>query len=197
MPRPMAASGVVVDHAQNRHGDFGAVGGGLHQADVFEAEAHLESGGLVALVGDERAVGFVHRRGEERVGEQVDEFVRLDAVLASEGDGFSERLDDGADEEVAGELDDVGHFGLGADDESALADGVEDGLAALEVGGSTGGSDDEFGSGGGLGASEDRRGDVALAALLMFGCELLRKRDADGAHGNVNGTLREIGGDAA
>ena len=127
--------GVVVDHAQDRHGDFGAVGGGLHEADVFEAEAHLESGGLVALVGDEAAVGFVHRRGEERVGEQVDEFVRVDAVLASEGDGFAERLDDGADEEIAGEFDDVGHLGLGADDEGALADGVEDGLAALEVGG--------------------------------------------------------------
>ena len=58
--------------------------------------------------------------------------MRIDAVLARQGDGFAQTLDDRADHEVAAELYDVRHLRLIAHDEHTLADSFQHGTAALD-----------------------------------------------------------------
>ena len=86
--------------------------------------------------------------------------------LRVKGDGLAQGLDDREDEEVAAELDHIGHFRVGANDESALTDGIEDGLAALEDAAVSGGRDEELGGCSGFGAAEDRSGDIMLATFM-------------------------------
>lgn len=64
-----------------------------------EAEARVE-----AFFEDLRPVVFVDRRRENRVGDDVEEFSRVDSVAADEREGFGHRFDRARDHEIPASL---------------------------------------------------------------------------------------------
>ena len=85
--------------------------------DVLEAQPCLETGGRVALLGDDPSIGFVYRRSEQRVGENVEISRSVDSGLAHKGEGLAESLDHRGNQEIAAEFDEVRLRGLVGDDE--------------------------------------------------------------------------------
>ena len=58
--------------------------------DVLEAQPRLETWRRVALFGDNSSIGFVYRRSEQRVGENVEISRSVDSGLAHKGEGLAE-----------------------------------------------------------------------------------------------------------
>ena len=76
---------------------------------------------------------------------------------------------------------------LVADDEGSLADRVEQWLAARERRFGACRDDEKLRRRGGLGPAEHGRGDIGLAGLSMRLRQPVGERDADRAHGDVDG----------
>ena len=85
-----------------------AAGGGFaQQAHVLGAQ--IDAGaGVLGRMEHHVAVGRVERRLEERAVDGFEKDGRLDALRFGKDERFAERLNHGADEEIAAELDGVG-----------------------------------------------------------------------------------------
>ena len=121
-----------------------------------------EPGRFEPLVGDQGSVGLVHRGREQCRGQDLQVLVLVDTTLVHQRHRLAERLDHGADQEVAAQLDQVGGFGRLGHHEGALTDRVEQGLRHADGSRCTGGDDKELRGRGGIGATEDRCGDEQL-----------------------------------
>src|SRR6476646_1333230 len=145
--------------------------------DVLEAQPRLETGRRVALLGDDLSIGFVYRRSEQGVGENVEISRSVDSGLANKGEGLAESFDYRGDQEIAAEFDEVRLRGLVGDDEGVLTKGLEQGLARLHGFRLTGGHDKKLARR--LRAAEHRCRHEALPRGLMRAREPLGERDAD------------------
>src|SRR6476660_5388212 len=80
--------------------------------DVLETQPRLETGRRrVALLGDDPSIGFVYRRSEQGVGENVDISRSVDSGLAHKGEGLAESFDHRGDQEIAAEKRTLNEFG--------------------------------------------------------------------------------------
>src|SRR6476660_5161325 len=154
--------------------------------DVLEAQPRLETGRRVALLGDDLSIGFVYRRSEQRVGENVEISRSVDSGLANKGEGLAESFDHPGDQEIAAEFNEVRLRGLVGDDEGVLTKRLEQGLARLHGLRLTGGHDKKLARRGGLRAAKHRCRHETLPRSLMRAREPLGERDADRAHRDMN-----------
>src|SRR6476619_7502062 len=164
--------------------------------DVLEAQPRLETGRRVALLGDNPSIGFVYRRSEQRVGENVEISRSVDSGLAHKGEGLAESFDHCGNQEIAAEFDEVRLRGLVGDDEGVLTKGPEQGLARLHGFRLTGGHDKKLARRSGLRAAEHRCRHEAMLRSRMRAREPLGERDADRAHGDMNRESLKPGEDA-
>src|SRR5438270_13104751 len=111
--------------------------------------------------------------------------MRVNSELAAKREGFTQTFDDRCDEEIPGQLDDVGSRSYLADDECLLPRRVEKSSAALDLFGRAGGHDEQLRGGGGVRPTEDRRGQIVLLFFAMTVGQTARQADADRAHGNM------------
>ena len=73
--------------------------------DILVAESHFKPRWRIALPGDELAIGFVDRRSEQRIGEDLKIGLSIDACFARQSERLAEALDHRGDQEIAAELD--------------------------------------------------------------------------------------------
>ena len=98
---------------------------------------------------------------------------------------FAQRVNHGADEKVAAQLDGVGLAGFGADHGDAAREGLEQGARFGDGLVGAGRNDPEAAFFGDVGPAKDGSGHEIAAAAGVLGGEALRERDADGAAGDV------------
>src|SRR5581483_11099852 len=113
---------------------------------------------VVSLLDDQPSVHLVGGRREEPVDQDVLEELRLDAVLADEGERLAHRLDRAAEQEVVRELRRRRRLRPLAGGERPSPDRLEQRRAAGDGVRRAGGNDPEPPFRRDLGSSEDRRG---------------------------------------
>src|SRR5215210_574681 len=109
--------------------------------------------------------------------------MRVNSELAAEREGFTQTFDNRCDEEIPGQLDDVGRLSFLANYECLLPYRVEKRSAAFELFGRAGGHDKQLGGRCGVRPTEDRRGQIVLLHGAMTFGQTARQADADRAHG--------------
>ena len=87
---------------------------------------------MVALLGDERAIGLIDRCPEQRVGENIEILRAVDPRFAHQREGLGQGLDHRGNEEIAAELHEVGGVRLIRDVERALTEHIEQGPAGRD-----------------------------------------------------------------
>src|SRR5207245_9210077 len=92
--------------------------------NILQAQDSLEAWRVVFLLDDDSAVRLIDRRREQAAGQEIEEPRGVDAGLADQGEGFAQALENGRDQKVARELDDVGRGSIRSQDESLLAQRV-------------------------------------------------------------------------
>ena len=112
-----------------------------------------------------RAVCPVHRRVEERGGQDVEVAATIDAGLRDERHRLAQRLDHRGDQEIAAQLDQVRRVGLFADVERFLPDHFEQRRARRDRIVRARCDDEQLRGGCRFRAPEDRCGDEALPSL--------------------------------
>src|ERR1035437_8033979 len=137
-------------------------------------------------------VGRIKRRLEERTVDGLKEDNRRDALRFGIDKGLAQRMNHGADEEVAAELDGVRLTRLRAYDGEAATERRKQWTSLIDSRFRSGGDDPQSAFFGDVGTAEDRRGDKGLAAARVLGGEALGEHNADGAQRNVQraGTKR-------
>ena len=140
---------------------------------------------MLGRVQHDVAVGGVKRRLEERAVDGFEKDGRLDALRFGKDECFAERLDHGADEEVAAELDGVGLARLGPTTEMPREKGLEQGGRGRRRRRSPAATIQSLPSAATLGRPKTGAATKSLAAPGVLGGETLTERDADGAAGDV------------
>jgi hypothetical protein len=107
-------------------------------------------------------------------------------MLLGQGEGFGHSLDGGPEQEVAGELDHVGGGGVIAEVEDAPAQYLLDRPYPRPCCGVARGHDPQRGADRHVGLAEDRRGDVAAAALAVGIRQPAGRPRRDRAHRQVD-----------
>src|ERR1700722_14966778 len=97
----------IMQQASERHGNLQTLGRGQREADVLESKRRGESCGLELALSDEVAIDFVSRYVEHRGAEEFDVRARVDPGLADERNCLAEGLDDGSQQKIAAELDEI------------------------------------------------------------------------------------------
>src|SRR5712671_5221294 len=115
----------------------------------------------------------------------------MEAALARQGQHLTEYFQSCGAHRIAGELDQIRGSRIAAHDEALLAEDVEDGTAALDVGRGATRNDEELTGLCGIRIPEYGCRDVTLAGLEVFGGELGRGRGADGAHRKMDRARRK------
>ena len=133
-----------------------------------------ESWRLEPPLGDQPAIGPVHRRSEEGGGQEIEISTPIDARLADERQGLAERLDHGGAEEIAAQLDEVRGLGLIPDGERLLPHRLEERQTGVDGVRGAGGNDEQLGRRCHLGPPEDRCGDETLAGVRVRRAEPFR-----------------------
>ena len=157
-----------------------------HQTDVLASQRQAETGGLELLAGNDAAVIFVDRAGKDAVAEEADQRFGVDAILFAESKGFRHGLDRRADHEVAGEFDDVGGAGVGAEIGNLLAECFQQrsGLCLAAI--FPGAADPQLAGLGRYGAAKNRSGEIGDAGLPMLLCEAACGRRQDRTHRDMH-----------
>ena len=145
-----SAQEMIPDNASDRHRNRLRLRRGEDGADIFQPEFQLKSGGLVFLIGNQSAIGPVDRGGEQGLRHDFEKATGIDIILAHKGGGFAQAFDHCGDEEVSGELHEVGFGRIFAQKESALAHRIEQRLEAFDVLFLSAGDDEEFRGRGGF-----------------------------------------------
>src|SRR4029453_14491646 len=115
----------IAQQAPQRHGHAQGFRRSEGEANVLLSQRCGEARRLELSLGDQRPVGLVHGRGEERGRQHIEIAAAIDARLADERHGLAQRLDRRGDQEITAELDQVRSAGFVADDERLLPDRLE------------------------------------------------------------------------
>src|SRR4029453_948832 len=103
-----------------------------HKADVLMAERDSETCRLEFFPRDQIAIGLVDRRREKGRCQNLEILTLVDAALAHKRQCLAKRLDHGRNQEIAGELDEVGCPRLLGYHERPLPDSLEQRTGALD-----------------------------------------------------------------
>src|SRR5882757_5515186 len=171
--------------AHGGHRGSCVLGFGKRQSDVLERQGQSEAR-RVALSDDPVAVDPMGAPTKHRVGEEVDEKLRVEPALAEQGDGFAEHLQRRDHHHVPEQLDEIGLRWIGADNEGLLSEIAEERPAALDIGRNPGHNDEQLACRGGIRISEHRCGDVTLPVTRMLLRKMGRSGCADRAHRKMN-----------
>src|SRR6266436_10036463 len=157
----------VTQQARERHGDAEVFRGRERQTDVFVTQWCRKTGGFDFSIGDQPAISFVNRGAEQRRGQDVEIFPRIDAALADERHGLAEGFDDRSDQEIAAELHKISSLRIVGDDKGFLPDRVEERCCGLDRIRCTGRDDKKLAYRGHVGTTEHWRRDETLTGFCM------------------------------
>ncbi len=107
---------------------------------------------------------------EHRARHDVDEWLGIQPTLPNDSNDFSEHLQRGRAHHVAEQFDEVCIRRLGTDHKRSLTKIVEDRLAALDIGRSASGDNEQLARLGSVRIPEYRRSYVALSIARMLAC---------------------------
>ena len=80
---------MIVNQARDRHRSRERVSRREREANVLQAQRHLEPCRLILLVGDDRPIGLVGGGREQRVGQDFQIKMRLNSTFADQREGLA------------------------------------------------------------------------------------------------------------
>ena len=107
-PPAISVEEAIGDQARHRHRHLQILRRAQGKLHVLVAELGLEAGRLIALLGDQRAIGLVDRRAEQRAVRRSTYCARSMPALPTSAIASPKRLDHRGDQEIAAELDEIG-----------------------------------------------------------------------------------------
>ncbi|ENN87356.1 hypothetical protein RHSP_26704 [Rhizobium freirei PRF 81] len=181
----------ITQQARKRQRHIKRLASSQCQPNVLLSQRRRKTGRLELAVCDQPAIGLIDGRVEQRRGQEIEIGVPVDTALLDERHGLAERLDDGGDEEIAAELDEIGGLWFFAEYEGTLTDSLEERRDRLDGIRRTCCGNEELCRGSGFRTTEDGCRHEALACRgVLFG-EPLGHRHADRACGDMNRALAE------